>query len=71
MKTIRSWVLVTGLAVLLPNLMGGCAEEMEEFFRGVSSEFDDLADGVDGDDDNDLDDDVDDFFDDLFDDDDD
>ena len=67
MKTIRTWLLVGGLIVLTPNLMGGCADELGEFFRGVGDEFDNLADDVDGDDNDDLDD----FWDDLFDDDDD
>ena len=71
MKAIRSWVVLGGLTLLAPNLMGGCAEELEDAFRDVSQGFDNLADDIDGDDDNDLDNDVEDFFDDLFDDDDD
>lgn len=61
MQALRKWVLLGGLIVLTPNLMGGCAEDIEDFFRDIANEFDNLADDVDGDDD-----DLDDFFDDLF-----
>ncbi len=54
------WLLVGGLIVLTPNLMGGCAEDVSDLFRGISDDFDNLADDIDGDDDDDN------FWDDLF-----